>query len=75
MSKSFYHTIGDNQWEIIEPHLPKAKSTGRPGLNPRTVFNAIFWVLDCKVALHPGRIWKLEQYLSQISFLERFRRF
>ena len=46
MSKSFYHTISDNQWEIIEPHLPKAKSTGRPALNSRTVFNAIFWVLD-----------------------------
>ena len=33
MSNSFYHTISDNQWKIIEPHLPKAKSTGRPGLN------------------------------------------
>ena len=46
MSNSFYHAISDSQWKIIEPHLPKPKSTGRPALNPRTVFNAIFWVLD-----------------------------
>lgn len=46
MSKLFYHTVTDTQWKIIEPHLPKTKSTGRPSLNPRTVFNAILWVLD-----------------------------
>ena len=46
MSKSFYHKITDEQWKIIEPHLPKPKSTGRPGINPRTAFNAIFWMLD-----------------------------
>ena len=46
MSETFYHKITDEQWKIIEPHLPKPKSTGRPALNSRTVFNAIFWVLD-----------------------------
>lgn len=46
MSKSFYHKITDEQWKIIEPHLPKPKSTGRRGINPRTAFNAIFWMLD-----------------------------
>ena len=46
MSKLFYHTVTDTQWKIIEPHLPKTKNTGRPSLNPRTVFNAILWVLD-----------------------------
>lgn len=46
MSKLFYHKITDEQWKIIEPHLPKPKSTGRPGINPRTAFNAIFWILD-----------------------------
>lgn len=46
MSKSFYHKITDEQWKIIEQHLPKPKSTGRPGINPRTAFNAIFWMLD-----------------------------
>ena len=46
MSKSFYHTISDSQWEIVEPHLPKTKSTGYSDLNPRTVFNTILWVLE-----------------------------
>ena len=49
MSKSFYYTISDNYRKIIEQHLPKPKSTGRPDLNPRTVFNVIFWVLDSGV--------------------------
>ena len=62
MSKLLY--TSDNQWEIIEPHLPKQKSTGRPALKSHIVFNAIFWVLDCEVAIHSQRIWKLEQYLS-----------
>ena len=34
ISKSFYHKISDEQWKIIEPHLPKPKST--PGINPPT---------------------------------------
>ena len=46
MSKSFYHKITDEQWKIIEPHLPKPKSTGRQGINPRTAFNAILGMLD-----------------------------
>ena len=36
----------DSLLKIIEPHLPKPKSTGRSGINPRTAFNAIFWMLD-----------------------------
>ena len=69
MSKSFYHTISDNQWEIIEPHLPKQKSTGRPGLNPRTVFNAIFWVLDS------GAKWRYipEEFGNWNSIYHKFR--
>ena len=42
----FRYSVTNAQWEIIEPLLPKAKSTGRPGLNPRTVFNAIMFVLS-----------------------------
>ena len=46
MSTSFYHKVSYDQWKIIKPHLPKAKSTGRPRLNSRTVFNEIFgyWI-------------------------------
>ena len=37
-TERIYHKITDEQWKIIEPHLPKPKSTGRPGINPRTAF-------------------------------------
>ncbi|MBR6012723.1 MAG: transposase, partial [Selenomonadaceae bacterium] len=30
--------------------MPSAKSTGRPGLNLRTVFNAILWILSSGAA-------------------------
>ena len=49
MSNSFYHArycLTKAQEEIIKPLLPAPKSTGRPGLNPLTVFNAILWILS-----------------------------
>ena len=49
MTNSFYqkrYSLTKAQEEIIKPLLPKAKSTGRPGLNPLIVFNAILWVLS-----------------------------
>ena len=53
MLNTFYHgrySVTNEQWKIIEPLLPTAKSTGRPGLNPRTVFNAILWILSSGAA-------------------------
>lgn len=46
MSKTFYHKVTNEQWEIIETQLPKAKRTGRPGLNPRKVFNAVLFIME-----------------------------
>ena len=49
MSNSFYHerySLTKRQEEIIKPLLPASKSTGRPGLDPLTVFNAILWMLS-----------------------------
>ena len=53
MSNSFYHTrycLTKAQEEIIKPLLPVPKSTGRPSLNPLTVFNAILWILSSGAA-------------------------
>ena len=53
MSNSFYHTrycLTKTQEEIIKPLLPTPKSTGRPGLNPLIVFNAILWILSSGAA-------------------------
>ena len=49
MTNSFYqkrYSLTKAQEEIIQPLLPKAKATGRPGLNSLKVFNAILWILS-----------------------------
>lgn len=70
MSEIFYHKITDEQWEIIKSHLPKPKSTGRPALNSRTVFNAIFWILDS------GAKWRYlpEKFGNWNSIYHKFRK-
>ena len=39
------YELTDEQWTLIEPHLPKGADTGRPRVPARTVWNGIFWVL------------------------------
>ncbi len=70
MSKSFYHKITDEQWKIIELHLLKPKSTGRHALNSRTVFNAIFRVLDS------GAKWRYlpKEFGNWNSIYHKFRK-
>ena len=49
MSNAFYHErycLTKRQEEVIAPLLPEPKTTGRPGLNPLKVFNAILWILS-----------------------------
>lgn len=53
MSNSLYHErycLTKAQQKVIEPLLPAPKSTGRPCLNPLTVFNAILWILSSGAA-------------------------
>ena len=46
MSNSFYHKdLTDAQWNRIKFLFEAPKKVGRPSLNPRTVFNAIMWIL------------------------------
>ena len=46
MSNSFYHKdLTDAQWKRIKIVFEKRAKVGRPSLNPRTVFNAILWIL------------------------------
>ena len=44
MSNLFYH-ITEEQWNRIKSLFEKGKKVGRPPLNPRTVFNAVLWIL------------------------------
>lgn len=46
MSKA--EELTDEQWNLIEPLLPKivrVETRGRPRLQDRAVFNGIFWIL------------------------------
>lgn len=53
MSNLFYHKeITDAQWNKIKFLFPK-KKVRRPPLDPRTVFNAILWILSS------GARWQL----------------
>lgn len=38
------YELTDEHWDVIEPLLPRA-TTGRPLSAPRTMLNAMFWVL------------------------------
>ena len=40
------HELLDEQWEVIQPLLPvHTATTGRPARDPRTMLNAMLWVL------------------------------
>ena len=44
--KPYPSDLSDAEWAILEPHIPLAKSGGRPRtVNMREVVNAIFYVL------------------------------
>jgi len=41
------HELTDEQWALVEPHLPLSTArTGRPARDRRTLLNGIFWVLS-----------------------------
>lgn len=72
MSNAFYHgrySVTNEQWKIIEPHLPISKFGGRPALNPRTVFSAILWILGS------GAAWRdlPKEYGNWNSIYHKFR--
>lgn len=48
--------ITDEQWKIIEPHIPEGKSgkdkPGRPAIDFRAVLNGILWILRTGAPWH-----------------------
>ena len=73
MSNSLYHarySLTKAQEEIIKKLLPVPKATGRPALNPITVFNAILWILSS------GAPWRdlPPEYGNWNSIYHKFRR-
>lgn len=37
--------LTDDEWDLIADHFPEPAKTGRPRRDPRTIVNAILWVL------------------------------
>lgn len=39
------YELSDAEWAVIKPLLPRPGGRGRPWKDPRSAFNAIFWIL------------------------------
>jgi transposase len=61
--------LGDEQWELIAPLLPKPKRRGRPRTDDRRTLNGILWVL------RSGARWKdlPPRYGSRSTYHRRLR--
>lgn len=62
--ESYPTDLTDQQWQIIEPLIPPAKTGGRPRTtDPREVFNAVFYVLktgcDWRMLPHDFPKWQI----------------
>jgi transposase len=75
MKIAFYDSsLTDEQWQLLEPILPKPSKTGRPPIDRRRIVDAIFYIvksgvqwrlLPCdfpcwKTVYHVFRKWKLD---------------
>lgn len=53
MRQSYRTDLSDEQWELLEKLIPKAKSGGRPrSVDIREVINAIFYLVSGGIAWH-----------------------
>jgi transposase len=61
--------LGDEQWELITPLLPKPKRRGRPRAEDRRTLSGILWVL------RSGACWKdlLPKYGSRSTYHRRLQ--
>ena len=54
MRRAYQTDLSDEEWEVIEPHLPHPKASGRPRLHPlREILDAVFY------AVRGGCAWRL----------------
>ncbi len=55
MRRAYQSDLSDEEWEIIEPHLPIPRAPGRPRLHPtREILDAVFYVV-----VRGGCAWRL----------------
>lgn len=80
--QSYLTDLSDQEWEVIEPHIPFAKGSGRPRKHTlREILNAIFYLLrsGCawrllpndlphwKTVYHYFRMWRINGIWAQIN--------
>src|SRR5215210_2775027 len=54
MRRAYQSDLSDEEWELIEPHLPVPQAPSRPRLHPlREILDAVFYVLKS------GGAWRL----------------
>ncbi len=89
MTRRAYQTdLSDEEWEMIEPHLPVTRASGRPRLHPlREILDAVFYVLKSggawrllphdfppwKTVYHYFRLWRLDGTWERINTAIRQR--
>ena len=74
-SRIYPSDLTDDEWDLLEPHLPAPKKRGRPRLrSPREILDAVFYVLKSgcqwrmlprefppwKTVFHYFRAWRLD---------------
>ena len=46
MRTAYQSDLSDEEWEVLEPHLPVPRAPGRPRLHPlREILDAVFYVV------------------------------
>ena len=75
MRRAYQSDLSDEEWGVIEPHLPVARAPGRPRLHPlREILDAVFYVArgGCawrllphdfppwKTVYHYFRLWRID---------------
>src|SRR5215210_6400500 len=54
MRRAYQTDLSDEEWEVLEPHLPVPQAPGRPRVHPlREILDAVFYVV------RGGRAWRL----------------
>ena len=88
VSRRYPSDLTDEEWCLLEPHLPASKRRGRPRLHsPRVILDAIFYVLKSgcqwrmlprdfppwKTVFHYFRRWRLDGIWERMNRLLRRR--
>ncbi len=88
MRKAYQTDLSDAEWEIVEPHLPASKATGRPRLRPpREILDAVFYIVKSgcawrllphdfppwKTVYHYFRLWRIDGTWEKLNAAIRQR--